>query len=819
MSVRPVSPRRFLGRSLLALLPLLLVGVLPEAVGAPPAAEAGTPAPLDASTRDFDQLHLDIHVTPDLEAGSVRGRVTIRFASLVDGLRTLRLHSEETRVGSVRDGEGRVLAFRRVGDQVHVDLLAPLAEGEEGEVTLRYLATPTRGLYFHQPCSADPDVPLLVYSQGEGTDNRRWIPCYDEPDDRMQWDLYATVPDALQTVSNGAKVEETPAGEGLRTDHWRWTGRAPSYLISLVAGPLQTIRRRWNDVTLEFNAPPGHEEELVTALGGTTDMLGFYGEYLGVPYPWKRYAQTFVWDFVYGGMENVTATTLNMRALHTEAARPNYRSEALVAHELAHMWFGDLLTCRTWDHIWLNEGFATYFTDLYFEHRFGREAFLLRRRDQNRGYMDQTPAPESLGIERNPRGDVPLELSGGKAYSRGAGVLHMLRRELGDEVFRKGLAYYVTSHRDRTVTSEDLRRAMEEVAGRDLGWFFDPWVYGVGYPRLDVTYDGGARRLLVRQTQPQKGGQGLFRLHVPVRWGANGEVADLFVYREHQVFPVKETGPWLRVGVDGDLLARITVHQDLRSWKAMLAGEPDVNGRLDAAEALEEFGPLARAPLAHALLEDDSWAVRKQAAEILGRLGGSVAVEALVGATRDEDPRVAEAAVGALGSSTREAVGTTVAILAKADVHPYVRAAAARVVGRLKVDGARSILRALLDVESHNDVVRSGALEGLQHLGDPAGVELAMPYLDYCWGKGGTHAVRKAALDCVTHLAPDDRGVHARIVALLDDPFGRMRSWAAQACGTYRIREAKTRLEAVAAHDANGGVRGAAKEALKRLDG
>jgi aminopeptidase N len=775
------------------------------------------PVPLDASTRDYHQRHLHICVEPDIRAGSVTGRVVLDFESLVDGLTHLRLHCLDTQVRAVADAAGRPLAHRVEAGVLEITLPGPLAVGASSKVEVRYESKPTRGLFFHAPGERCPDRPLFMYSQGQGTDNRRWIPCYDEPDDRCSWQLEVTAEADLETVSNGVRVERVPQEGGRRTDVWRFDGRSPTYLIALIVAPLETIRSTWRDVVLEYSALPGHTEALKTSLAETPNMLEFFSDYLDAPYPWPRYAQTYVWDFVYGGMENVTATTLNMRALHTKAARPNYRSEGLVAHELAHMWFGDLLTCRTWEHIWLNEGFATYFTDLFFEHRYGRDEFLLRRRLQNQGYMRGTPKAAELKLEKQPRGDIPLELFGGKQYNRGAAILHNLRRHLGDEPFRAAVRAYVKRHRDNPVTSEDLRTTVESVAGEDLQWFWDQWVYGLGYPKLDVRYDERTKQLVVRQTQTRAGGQGLFRLRVPMRWGADGEVQELLIYRERHAFPMEEGGSFLRFGVGGDLLMKVTQQQSAAAWADALLADPDVAGRLDAAEALETFGPVAVPALAKALQEDASWAVREACADVLERLRAAGSDEALLAGASDVDSRVRARVVQALGSRNRRVAGAAVARLAREDPHPYVRAAAARAVGRLKVVGAPSLLHALLEVDSHGDVVRGGALAGLAHLGDRSAVERALPFLDYCWGKGANHTVRKEALDCVTALQPDDREVHEALVELLDDPYHSMRTWAAEACGKYGVKEAIPALQRLQRTDWHGGVRAAARTALQHL--
>ena len=799
---------------------LLLVLLLGPALAAGHGEDEGLRGPLDAAARDFDQLHLDVRITPDLETGRIEGRVRIAFESLVDGLTKLRLHAVDLRVLAAVDADARALPFEQQDGLVTVELPRALGRGEATDVTLAYRGTPTRGLYFHRPTPAHPDTPYFLYSQGQSNDTRHWIPCYDLPDDRFAWDLHVTVPEALETVSNGELVASETLDDGRRLDHWRFDDRAPSYLMSLVVADLATVRTTWRDVVVEYHGVVDRADELETALGRTPAMLEFYSDWLDAPYPWKRYAQTFVWDFLYGGMENVTATTLHMRALHTETARPNYRSEGLVAHELAHMWFGDLLTCRTWNGIWLNEGFATYLTDLYFGAWLGDDEFRVRRRAQNGGYMDGTPNAAALDLKRDPRGDRPLELFGGKQYARGAAILHMLRLELGDDTFQRAIRAYVREHRDREVETEDLRRVTEQVAGRDLSFFFDQWVYGAGYPVLDVRWDEKRGRLSVTQVQEQRGGQGLFRFTLPVRAGPDGEVQGLRLWRRHHAFdlPAWKGAPFLRVGVGGDLLARIRFEQSPAAWAEALAHDPDVTGRLDAVQALEQQGEAAADDLARALLADPSWVVREAAARALAPMDREpTAGAALLAATGDEDPRVRVAVLDALGARTRDEAADALRMAAREETKDYPRAAAARALGRVKAPGAFELLQDLLAVESHDDVVRAGALDGLASLGDPRGAGLARPFLDYAWGRGGTHRLRDAALSCLLELVPDDPSTHQALLAALDDPYHRMRARAATACGTYDVQDAKTRLVRLAAQDRSSQVKRAAQAALEQL--
>jgi aminopeptidase N len=413
---------------------------------------------------------------------TVQATATIAFASLTDGLKRLRLHSRDTTVLTVTDSDGRSLSHSTADGILGIDLAAPLAKGAKESVRIHYRSTPTSGLWFHGPTKEHPDVPLSVYSQGQGTSNRHWIPCYDEPDDRLTVEVHVTVNDPMKSASNGLLMSDTYSPGPKRTDYWKMERPIPTYLITLVVG----MYDYWLDdgePIVDFRTLGGRIEEAKHSLRNTRKMVELFEELTGVRYPYERYGQVFVWDFLFGGMENASMTTLNMRALHGPEVEPNYSADSLVAHELAHMWYGDMITCRTWHHIWLNEGFATYFADLWFEHAHGREDFRVRRFRQTRGYMDGTPKPEALGLTCDPRGDRPLELFGGKQYTRGAAILHQLRLELGDRTFFAAIRDYTEKHQDSAAVTEDFRRACERQAGRDLSWFFEQWVYGAGYPK------------------------------------------------------------------------------------------------------------------------------------------------------------------------------------------------------------------------------------------------------------------------------------------------------------------------------------------------
>ncbi len=781
---------------------------------------------LDHLDRDFDQTHIVLRVRPDIRAGTVSGTMELTFIALRDGFALLRLHSRETKVLSVVDQESRPLAFELKDGLLRITMAEKLKKGAEGRVTVRYEAKPTRGMYFHRPSRAHPEVPLSLYTQGEATDNRHWFPCYDLPDDRMTVELFIDVPDELTTVSNGLVAGEEYTAGPRRIDHWVMSERLPSYLISVIAGPYETWVEEHGDVVLEVNAFTGRLKEARNAFDRTGEMLDFFSDYLDHPYPYSRYAHTVVWDFLYGGMENTTSTTMNMRLLHGLEVRPNFTADSITAHELAHQWFGDLVTCETFSHIWLNEGFATYLTDLFFEHAEGIDEFRVRRWRQNRAYLVGTPRPSTLGLTRSERKDQPLELFGGKQYNRGAAILNQLRLEIGDHAFQAGVRLFLDRHNDDSATTEDLKRAFADAAGRDLSWFFTQWVYGAGYPVLRVTKEYFPDRKIlsirIRQVQPEGGGQGLFRLTVPIRVktseGFLPARATVFL-REHE-FELPCASPPLHVRVNDGcwLLARVETEQAFKEWANQAEACPDVTGRIDAMVALLKFGSRGAKVIAKVLTEDHFYAARQQAAELLADLPESpYAIEGLLAAIKDPDARVREAAFLALGSRTCEEAGGVVLDAVWTEKHPYILAAAARSLGSLRPQDSFKALKSLLAVDSHREVVRHGALDGLKTLGDPRSVELAGPFLDYRYGRGAMSLMRKAALDLILALAPDEPETVKVVLAMTRDPYFRMRTWAVEACAMYRFRGVESRLREMAKSDPNAGVRWNAKRVLEEL--
>jgi aminopeptidase N len=729
-------------------------------------------------------------------------------------------------VTSVTSDGGAACTSTQQDGVLTIGLDRPRKKGEQFHLAIRYGGTPTSGIWFFRPTPEHPEVPLQVYTQGEGTENRHWIPCYDLPDDRLTSSMRIVVPAGLQTLSNGVETKTETLADGRVAHTWTQSRAHVTYLITLVVGTFDDVKRDAAGVEQHDLVPPGWGPWCDEVFGRTPSMMKFFAEYTGEPYAWTRYSQVTVWDFMWGGMENTGATTLNMRALHKEGVRPDYTADGLVAHELAHQWFGDLITCRTFNHIWLNEGFATYFTDLWDESEHGADDFAVDCLGQREGYMNGV---DLKATSERPRPKKPTDCGdiAQHQYVKGASVLHMLRKMLGDDVFRAAIRRYVRENRDRSVESEALRAALEAESKTDLKWFFDQWVHGSGFPELTVapSWDeqSGTLHVVVQQTQPVTKTMPAFRLpcEVDVVVGSKTERRLLGVTKATEDFEIRCAERPAAVFFDPDhwLLARIRVVQPAKSWARQIAVDRSVVGRMLALRALSEFGLEGVAVIDEVARSDPHWSVRAEACTALGKIKDiDDAAKALVGiAFSEKDSRVRRAAMNAMAECKGELVGEALKAHLASDASVYVAADAAAALGKCKAPGAFEALVAGLARESHRDQIRQRIMDGLKELEDKRGAEVARKYLDYSWGKGIQHQLRKSALDAAVALAPEAPETRAAVLSLLTDPYFRMKQWSADHAAKLKLADALPVLDDLAKNGVGPGVKDAAKKAAEKL--
>lgn len=455
----------------------------------------GSAAP-DRPARQYDLQHVRWKVEFDLRTATVKGDVVNTVKPLRAGLWEVRLDAGPMEIKRV-EADWAPAVHRRSGEAIYVRLPKPANPNRLVHIRVVYEARPTAGAYFVADQRAFPSTTGMVYTQGEMEDTRYWLPTYDFPDDFATSEGTLVVPGTWNTLSNGKLLGVKAEGKQ-RLFRWKMDKPHATYLISFVAGRYAEIREDWDGIPVVSYVPPNLVEEGKRAFAGTAEMVGFFSRLTGYRYPFQKFAQSVVADFPYGGMENITAVTNTIGCLAHEDDVPFNDAQGLVLHELAHQWFGDVVTCRDWRHIWLNEGFATLLPALYVREKKGREAFDLVRADLLEGAIS--------AAEGNPRAlapssyETPISVFDGHAYAGGAARLLQLMDRVGEDKFWAGVRAYLSEHQHRPVTTTDFFRSFSKAAGADLGEFQRRWVEAPVRPELTARIEGA--KLVLEQPEP-----------------------------------------------------------------------------------------------------------------------------------------------------------------------------------------------------------------------------------------------------------------------------------------------------------------------------
>ena len=454
-------------------------------------------------------LHIDLHLTPDLPRRSLSATCTTTIEAIEDGIAAIALDAVDLAIEAVwllpNDGaRGLPLVYRARNATLDVAFPQPLQAGERSIFSIRYRVTdPQRGVYFTLPDAANPGKPLQLWTQSQDEDARYWIPCFDYPDVRQTTSATIVVPHGSFALSNGALTERRDVGD---TTVFRYEHKQPhaTYLISLVVGDFSEVAQSGASVPVFYYVPPGREADGERSFGKTPDMMRVLEAFAGTAYPYERYSQIAVAEFPFGGMENTTVTTQTDATLHDARAHLDFSSDPLVSHELAHQWFGNLLTMRDWSHAWLNEGFATYCEAVYREATLGWDDYCYYISCQVAEYFTEHDERYARSIVSNTYRD-PVELFDRHLYQKGSAVLHMLRGALGADRFRRSIARYVRDNAGRSVETVDLVRAIDAETGYNAREFYDQWIARAGHPALRVEYrydsSSGVGVVSIEQTQ------------------------------------------------------------------------------------------------------------------------------------------------------------------------------------------------------------------------------------------------------------------------------------------------------------------------------
>jgi len=796
-------------------------------------------------SRPYRTLHTELDLDVNLEQRQISGHVSHTIRSLRPGTDAIRFNCVELTVDSVTvDGAPAAFDYpvpagqntswiegagETVADaQIVIHLPRALARGDEARVTVHYHGSPAMGLYWIRPEKGIAEKRWEVWSQGEGENNRYWIPCNDYPNEKATYDGRFRVPRGYTAISNGALVEKRDVGD--RTEfHWKLEQPQVTYLIMLAVAKYRIYEEKWREVPLWYVVPPDADDAtILRGYGLTGDMVEFFSKEIGVDYPYAKYAQVTVQNFIYGGMENTSATVMNMRMLYDEREALTRTEQNLVAHELAHQWYGDLLTCREWSHMWLNEGFATYYAYLYKEHHDGEDAFRYQMRDAQRKVIASDDAdPRPLVVDFYNRTDARNSTN---VYNRGASVLHMLRFLLGDELYRVTIHEYTRANANEVVETQDLMRTVREVTGENLDWFFEQWAFLAGYPKFKVSKtwnrDTGVLQLHVEQKQKVEGLVPLFRVPVDVEvaWEGGSRVQRIVVERASQdyYFPLPaepkmvifDKGEWIPKTLDfpkqvGELLYELE-HADFMA-------------RVRAVEMLGTKSTDARTvpALKKVLLSDQYRGIRHEAALALGAARTPAARDVLIEGLGLAEAHVRLACAEALGGFYQDTAAA--AALEKAinsDRSYGVRAQAVTSLVKTGDPRAAKVCLAALKQESDRSSVRNAALGGLADLGDAGAIDRIRPYC----APGNRRDQRHAALAAYARLAStygkdsDRRRAAEYLHPFLDDWYLRTREAVIDALVTIGDPVSVAPLRRIAATDPLEAVRNRARTGADRIE-
>ena len=771
--------------------------------------------------RVCDIRHVKLELTLEPDSNRLIGTAFHTFTPINNGLSYVEFDAAELQIESVQTSDGVSLDYSHEDEVLRINLGSPRNAGDEITVQIRYQCTPRRGLYFNAPDASYPDRPRQVWTQGQDEDSRYWFPCYDSPNERFTSEIIVTVPSAWTTISNGKliSVEESPSG---KTYHWSQEKPHVTYLMSLVAGEYSEIREEMNGIPIIYYSPPGREEDSQRVFGKTPKMVQFFAEKIGVAYPWDKYAQVTVSDFIFGGMENTSATTMTNYLLHDERAHLDYSADGIVAHELAHQWWGDLLTCRDWSHGWLNEGFATYFDLLFKEHDLGADEFRYGVYQNANIYIREDSEDYRRPIVSNVY-NQPVDLFDRHLYEKGALVLHMLRSNLWDELFWKAIHYYCDKNQGRSVTTEDLQRAIEESTGQNMDWFFHQWVYKGGHPEFKVTFewdeDTYVAQLTVSQTQTPDELTPIFRGPVQVAYvtSQGRKTLKINVSQKEQTFyfPLDEKPRMVQFDPGYWCLKTLDFTKPKEMLMYQVEHDDDVIGRIEAAQGLAKIGgPGCVDALKDAVLNDVFWGVQVQAAKALGTMTSESAMNALIDCTEVTHPKARRAVVEALGEFRRGEACKALIPLLEHDASYLVEAAAAKAISRTKQEGESfDRVTQVLGRPSLNDIITVEALSGLGELKDDRAIPIAKEWAAY----GKPPRVREAALRCLGKLGEGKGEVVEYLTDFLDDPWLRARSSAVAALQELKDEKAIQALSRRIPRELDGRVVRRCREAIAAI--
>lgn len=606
-------------------------------------------------SRDFDVQHYRLTLTFDLDRKEFWGENKVTLHPLRDEFMACVLDAKELVVTAVINHQDKSLDFKQTDQKLIIYLAREYNYGEEVTFIIKYYAKdPKKGFFFSDET---PQNPKMVSTDSFPDEARHWFPCYDYPHDKVTMELIATVPKPNKVLSNGRliSIKENQEDDSI-TYHWHQDKPHSTYLSMVAIAPFVVIEDSLGSLPVNYWVYEKDVEDARRIFKKTPYMIDFFSKLYGYEYPWAKYDQVET-PTLGGGAEATSATILGQNVIHDEKADKDFSWETIVAHEIAHQWWGDLITLRTWSETWLNESFGTYSDYLYTRFDKGEDEGSLALLNKKNAYLREAHNEYIRPIVFN-RYEHPGQNFDSHTYPKGACVLHMLRFILGDKPFFRTLQHFLHKHEFQPVDTHDFMTAVKEAAGQNLDWFFELFIFKPGHPVFDISYtwDENLKKVRLKIAQVQDFSLGIPVYKIPVIIGITTskgkDVKKVWIKQKEENFEFSANEKPLMVRFDEGnyLLKEWTFEKGMEELLFQLKND-DVIGKMWAASELVKFkgNSLVTAELTDRMQNDSFWAVRRSALEALSQIDTKMNIEFLKKMCRDKNSKVRATAIQILG--------------------------------------------------------------------------------------------------------------------------------------------------------------------------
>ena len=779
--------------------------------------------PYYSPDRTFSSEHVKLEVKPDLKKQVLKSHATITLKALIDGVNEVEFDAVNFQIDKVLwNGEKAPYRYRK--GKLAVRTRKKIDAGDEATVEVYYkVIKPKMGIFFLKPDRQYPKRPWQVWTQGQDEYARFWFPCFDSPGERITSEVIATVPKDFVAISNGHHIRTSHnKKEKTSTYHYIQKIAHAPYLVTLAVGKFKVIKDKWKNIPVLYYCEKGREADTKRAFGKTPKMLDFFSKMIGTSYPYPKYSQVAVSDFIYGGMENTSATTQTDSALLDKRSSIDYSSDELVAHELAHQWFGDYLTCKEWMHGWLNESFATYFDALFKRHDRGQDEFMYAIHQNSQEYFGEDREHYRRPIVTNMY-KTPTDIFDRHLYEKGSVVLYMLHQKLGEKLFWKAIGHYVKKNKGKPVETTDLINAIQEATGRNMRQFFDQWVYNAGHPTYTIRYWWDSRKkeanLRIVQTNAHGGEKGLFTFNAEVLFktkkGKRIETCMVNKGAHHYQFKLDSEPQMVVFDPNSKILKKMDFPRSESLLMAQLKECENPLARIEAAQALARKGnDDCIMALRNALNNDPFWGVQAEIALALGRVAtektSMILFHSLDVVT---EPKVRRAIYAALRSFKSQEIVKGIEKRYRREESYFAEANGLRALGVMNHPKAEDHLMKALGRDSWNDIIRTAALDGLGALKSTDHIPLFMKHTKY----GHPHRVRMAAIRSLAQVEPGNTEVQNHLIELMQDGYLLVQFTAVRALTQMGDERAVPALKKMTTGDWDGRLKRMANEAIIKI--